>query len=517
LNQQDAKNGLHSRRSVLRALGGGLLAACTLDGLMGTAAVAKEDLPYKIYGWTGDDFTLGHRLRDKKFEGGPRKVEKAVDFVIIGGGMSGLSLAHFLQDHDFLLLEQYSDLGGQARGNPSGQPGFSYGSTWINSVEGELGQLLDVLGLKPKKLESISTCWRWNDTWANYPKESNEPTLTKSFENLLEPCRNQLAKVGKSFAFASSNDDAAAEMDKVAFEKVADIQPGQFRNLIDNYFRSVACCNASTASSLAGFALIQSLINQRYALPGGNAVIVDALKSSLTAKHPDALLTNVFVWSVELQDNGALVTYSDATGEYHTISAKHVSITAPPMVASRLVTNIDNSTRIPLLKFRYGSYLVGNLQLRSSLLDFGYQGYSNQLSGLAEIDIAGALGTPRDLSRLTLKQPFEPGSEGRELLLDGDQPELATSLIDQLQACLPTRKLDVESITLSRWGHAIAVPLRGYYSLIGKIAANQLSSLSFSHCSTAGIASLEAAVEAARQAADRALGKQVKKAISLSY
>jgi len=523
LNQQDAEHGLHSRRSVLKTFGSGLLAASGLNYLTRTSVVAKEaqDPPYKIYGWTGDNFELGHRLRDKKFDAKPRKVEKTVDFVIVGGGISGLSLAHFLDDHDFLLLEQYSDLGGQARGNLSGDVRFSYGSTWINSVEGELGGLLDALALKPKKLEPISTSWLWNDHWSRFPNQTNEPTLSRSFADLLEPSRIQLKKVGKSFAFDGTNDDALLELDKVAFEKVADIETGQFRNLIDNYFRSVACCSAETASALAGFTLLQSLTNQRYALPGGNAVLVDALKTRLIAEHPDALLTNVFVWAVELQESGALVTYSDAAGEYHTISAKHVAVTAPPMVASRLIANLNSVSRIPLLKFRYGSYLVGNVELHSPNFDFGYQGYSNQLTGLAEIDIVGVddnnLGKAQGLSRLTLKQPFEPGSEGRTLLLEGDQAELARSLIDQLQACTPAKALEFDSITLSRWGHAIAVPSPGYYSLISKIKANQPSSLSFSHCSTAGIASLEAAVDAARQAANRALGKQVKKTISLSY
>jgi hypothetical protein len=524
LNWRDREDTLHSRRSALKTICGGFLAASGLNYLGGTNVLAKQEalareIPYKIMGWTGDDFTLGHRLRDKKFDAAPRKVEKTVDFVIVGGGISGLSLAHFLQDHDFLLLEQYGDLGGQARGDLTEKIGFSYGSTWINSLEGELGQLLEAVGLKPTKLESISTAWLWNEHWKSL---TNEATLAKNFANLLESCRSQLKQVGKSLAFSSTGNSALVELDKLAFDKVADIQAGQFQNLIDNYFRSVACCNTKTASALAGLKLLQSLTNQRFSLCGGNAALVKVLKAAISVKHPCALLNKVFVWAIEPQDAGVLVTYSDAHGEYHTVSAKHVAITAPPMVASRLITNMNNIARIPLLKLRYGSYLVGNIQLSSPIFDFGYQGYSSNLSGLAEIDVAEAacggrpLSHPPHGSRLTLKQPFEPGSEGRTLLLEGNQDSLSQLLIDQLQTCAPGQRLDVESITLSRWGHAIAAPLPGYYAVVSKIAADQLPSVSLSHCSTAGIASLEAAVEAARQTANRALGKPAKKSISFS-
>jgi hypothetical protein len=253
---------------------------------------------------------------------------------------------------------------------------------------------------------------------------------------------------------------------------------------------------------------MQQFALPRYALPGGNATFAEALESNVSAKHLGALLTNVFVWAVELQDSGALVTYSDDHGEFHTIAAKHVAITAPPMVASRIVSNLNNKARIPLLRQHYGSYLVGNIQLGSSFADHPYQSYSSNLSGLAEID--------SEKSRLTLKHPFEPGSDGRTLLLEGDEQVLAQSLDEQLRQCMPGKKFEIESITLSRWGHAIAAPLPGYYAIASQIAANQLPSLSFSHCSTAGIASLEAAVEAARQAADRALGKEGRKSISYS-
>ncbi len=85
-------------------------------GLTADTYDVARDWHYEIAPWTGDDFVLGHRLRDADFPPAVIESERSVDFVIVGGGIAGLTAAHFLRDHNFLLLEQYADLGGQSRG-----------------------------------------------------------------------------------------------------------------------------------------------------------------------------------------------------------------------------------------------------------------------------------------------------------------------------------------------------------------------------------------------------------------
>jgi len=521
LKPSNNNNGLHTRRSALKTIAGGLLTASGLDQLVAGQARAKpEDAPgkYKIFPWTGDDFTLGHRLRDKKFDHGIRTPETSVDFVIVGGGIAGLAAAHYLKNHDYILLEQYGSVGGQALGSGSANRGFSYGSTWLNSIDGASGELIDSLSLKTRQLEAFSSAWLWENNWTSFPGES-EKSFSQAMETLLDSCGDQIREVDQSFAFGDMNDSTLADLDKLAFDEAATFQSEQFQDLINNYFRSVACCDTKKISALGGAKLLRSLSGKRYTLCGGNQRLAEALKAEATALRANALVINAFVWEVQVQEAGALVTYSDGAGQLHTILAKHVIVTAPPMVASRLLTNLNNSDRIPLLKFHYGSYLVGNVDLEAALFDFGYQGYTKKLSGLAEIDIVeyGCQDARANKGqRLTLKQPFESSSEGRSLLLEGNQEELAQALLDQLQACVPGKALAVKSITLSRWGHAIAAPVPGYYAIAAKIAAQDIPGLSLAHCSTAGIASVEAAVEAARRAADRALGRPAKKSISYS-
>src|SRR5262249_6704535 len=96
-----------------------------------TAAGKKK---YEIAPWTGDDFTIGHRFRNRNFPTFPSQSEQHVDFVIIGGGIAGLTAAHYLKNHKVLLLEQYQETGGQSRGSSYRDTRFSYGAAYMSNV-----------------------------------------------------------------------------------------------------------------------------------------------------------------------------------------------------------------------------------------------------------------------------------------------------------------------------------------------------------------------------------------------
>ena len=118
---------------------------------------------YTIEPWSGDNFQQGHLLRDGKIYDGEIASERDVDFVILGGGIAGLCSAYYLRNYDFILLEQYEKLGGQARGGSHNGLNFSYGGSCIRSLEGDLGQLLSELSLKAARLETSQNSWHLAD------------------------------------------------------------------------------------------------------------------------------------------------------------------------------------------------------------------------------------------------------------------------------------------------------------------------------------------------------------------
>lgn len=217
------ENNQINRRAFLQGLSNwlGFSALAYVAGTAGGAAFAQEaqttaGWSYELEPWTGDDFTMGHQLRGRKFPPFPEKVEKTVDFVIIGGGIAGLTSAYYLRDHDFLLLEQYDTLGGQSRGSNYRGIGYSYGAAYMNDMEDPVGSLLSSLSLKPIKLDNPNS-WRWENAWAAGAEGSGSNKLHSEFKRLLSDCKpiwKELDKVDNPVPLAG---EAFVKLDNTQF------------------------------------------------------------------------------------------------------------------------------------------------------------------------------------------------------------------------------------------------------------------------------------------------------------
>src|SRR6266567_3125609 len=88
-------------------------------------------------------FEVAHSIRDGDFRekaGNPGDTAESFDLVIVGGGISGLSAAHFFRKSNpnarILIIENHDDFGGHAKRNEftvAGRKLLGYGGTF--SVE----------------------------------------------------------------------------------------------------------------------------------------------------------------------------------------------------------------------------------------------------------------------------------------------------------------------------------------------------------------------------------------------
>jgi spermidine dehydrogenase len=164
-----------TRRDFLNGVAVGVagtwLAGCHWDVPSAEAQNAPGYYPPALTGMRGShpgSYDVGHAMRDGSFwktAGRPVDTGERYDLIVVGGGISGLSAAHFyLAQHRsgrVLILDNHDDFGGHAKRNefrPGGRLLLQNGGTW--SIESpfpystEARGLLTELGVDPPALQA---------------------------------------------------------------------------------------------------------------------------------------------------------------------------------------------------------------------------------------------------------------------------------------------------------------------------------------------------------------------------
>lgn len=512
-----------SRRRFLKSLG--LLLGCQQLGAEVFASPAKttkaktiaesakpKGAPYKLGPWTGDDFSMGHKMRAGEFPKFPDKAEKKVDFVIVGGGVAGLTAAYNLKDHDFLLLEQYADLGGNSRGASYHGIDYSYGAAYVGPVDGIYGELYSALSLEAVTLPPERNQFYFSGEWyAGTEGDSSKPVY-KEFARLIEESR----PIWKGLPLEpdplklSSGD--LQKLDASPFSGCLTGYSKEFMSLMESFCRSSFGGNLEQLSALAGYSLIQDLVTQTHVFKGGNPAIARALATKVQAAGSGRCLKNAFVWKIEIQESGASVVYSLADGSSHRVDCKHVIVATPPMVAARQLVHIPDQEKAQLFTFKYCSYLVANLLMKEKLFKGKYDCFVGAPFSFADITVAE---TPYMMSNsykpemgsvLTVYQPYVNGAEGRALLLMGDREKIAESIVPQIEKLVPGFLKGIDEVVLTRWGHALAVVGPSYFAKLAKLQALQTGTrYTLAHSSVMGWPAAESAIKGGKNAAERAM------------
>jgi hypothetical protein len=516
-----------SRREFLQQIGillcglsasGGLSVASQLEALAATKA-NKLNPNVKLLPWTGDDFSFGHRLRNSELPKFPTATERNLDFVIVGGGMAALTAAHHLRNENYLLLEQYDQTGGNARGDNSRGLWYSWGSQYLTDADGEIGQLLSDMHLKPVKIGPEKNAW-WDGTHFLPGVDGSGNTIYRDFKRL----RNEMAplwkKMGNATMYVSDLTPEFQRLDKPLLSTMLTGYSPQFMDLINGFLNSSNCGGVDMLSALSGASLLEDLVIPSYLLEGGNPALTRALTKSIESTTPQRMIKKAFVWSVTLKDNGASVVYEDKNHTLHRVNCKHVIIAISPMVAARVITNLKVVDRAQMYAFRYGSYLVGNFILSKRVFSGSFDNWLPSKYSFPDITIANTVYDKnghykKEMGQvLTIYSPFSAGSEGRSLLLQGDKERFSLDLRKQLVGFLGQEfENSLEKVQLSRWGHAMAITGPDYFKRMKKVLAGQTNSYSFAHSSYHGLPAAESAIVGGITAANRALGFKTKKAI----
>lgn len=516
---------------------------------------------FRLGPWTGDNFARGHALRDAEVPHSALETNRAVDVVVVGGGLAGLTAAHYLRDHDFLLLEQYAEVGGQSRGSTRQGVDFSFGAAFIRPPENEIAELLADLDLKPVKFDTSRHSWHAGDRCfvgvSSDSGSANSGISSGGISNSgISSIRSGTEKCYAEFRSFEQESKPIWELigslrgvqlppelkklDEKLFASSINSYSPEFVSLVDTILRTSNCLGVDKISALAGYMSMQDIFEPCYSFQGGNSAITRALAKRLSASGNSSnssnsgnprdpsessnsgessssrIVCDTFVWSMDVTESGVNIIYSDGAGHMHGVQAKHAIVTVPPMVAARILKNLDNASKAAMLAFRYGSYLVANCFFSKAVYGGSFSNWYSSPAGFSNIleatEIYRREGLyTKDMGQvLTIYQPYLPGSEGRTLLLEGDRTKLSRGILDQLAPISNQLEASLDSIVLSRWGHAMPVMNVGYFARMARLISMAHSNFSLSHSSSQGLQCAESAVSAARLAVNHALKVKTK-------
>lgn len=522
-------NDSNSRRAFLKQLG--LLLSCqyAIDESVFAAPVKKTMKPaagkassatkvpakpsqhYKIGPWTGDDFTIGHRLRLNDLPKFPDKAEKKVDFIIVGGGVAGLTTAWNLRDHDYLLLEQYDELGGQSRGGSYRGIDYSYGAAYIGPIDDIFGELYSAIGVNPVPLPPDRNAFLWDDKWKVGIEGSNCDAFYKEMKHFTDASKSIWDTIPADMSPDKLQSEGLRKLDQTLMIDCMKGYSKPFISLIDSFCKSALNGGLQQISGLAGYGLLYDLVSTTHVFKGGNPAIAKALSAKLEKAGSGRAVKKAFVWKIEIKDGGASVVYSAGDGSVHRVDCKHVIVATSPLVAARQMVHVPDDLKAGLLSFRFGSYLVANVCMKEKLFKGPYDCFAGTPYTFSDITVAETPYMKTDSyepnmgSVLTVYQPYSAGTEGRMLLFQGDKVKLASSTTDQIEKLVPGALKVIDEVVLSRWGHALAIINPGYFNKLAKYQNLSNVPYSFAHSSIWGWPAAESAIRGGLLCAKRAL------------
>ncbi|MDR3369862.1 FAD-dependent oxidoreductase [Rhodoferax sp.] len=460
-------------------------------------------------GFAGVNFTRGHLLQSAGDAAQPRAwpaptVTQRTDVLIAGGGVAGLAAARALRlqgVEDFALLELEDEAGGNARGGVVGGQACPLGAHYLpvpSDEAPEVQDLLEEFGLRQR----VSGRWVYNErhlchspqerlffngawqegllptngvgasTLAQYRVFSALVTQLQRQARWTIPIRNRpLAPVQKALA-------AITFASYLAQNGLTD---RHLRWYLDYCCRDDYGAGIATVSAWAGIHYFAS--RHGFSAPGmetgesdglltwpeGNAWLTRRLAAPLGQR----LITGRVILRIANVKHGVEVdAFNTATQTVERWQARRAIVALPIFIAARVVQNPPDWLREAAAQTTYAPWLVANLHISAALHDrpgappswdnvlygdaanapgLGYVDASHQ--NLQSVPAATVLTYYRALGDL--------GLPGRRMLLATPWASWRDAILAELSVPHPDLAAKLTRIDITRYGHAMAIPVPG--------------------------------------------------------
>jgi monoamine oxidase len=523
MGQGDAVTAV-SRRALLAA------AAAPLMGCTGSPEITG--------GFNGISHERGHLLRAPAAGRSAATASRRTRVLIAGGGIAGLAAARALRLRgidDFVLLELEDSAGGNSRGGKVGGIACPLGAHYL-PVPGDdapqVQNLLEELGLRRR----ISGRWQYDERHlCHSPQERlffqgewqdgllplqgvGVDTLAqyRRFSQRVESAR-QAARYTVPLA------DAAAAPSQLALDAwpfSAWLERERFTDAHLRWYLDYCCrddygAGIGSVSAWAGIHYFASRHGfhvprdgpERDAVltwPQGNGWLSERMAWPLAER----LRTGRVVTRIASLRHGVEVDAIDvASGASERWLADRCIVALPVFVAARVVESPPPFLKLAASRIRYAPWLVANLHLREPLEDRRgpAPAWDNVLYGTKGLGYVDARHQSLDptpgATVLSWYRPLGDEPDARRKLLEQPWTVWRDAMLAELSAPHPDIARKATRLEVTRYGHAMAMPLPGTLKAWSDRSTLRSDRLAFAHSDWAGYSVFEEAMAAGHQAA----------------
>lgn len=499
----------------------------------------------------GPSSTLGHRIRDG---GVPQPhTTRRVGVMIIGGGISGLSAAWWLQKHhaqDVLLVEMEQEVGGNARHGSNAISAYPWGAhyvplpgpeaTYVRALFEELNVITgyDRSGrpiyndyyLCHDPAERLLMNGRWQDGLVPQTDLSEKDrSQIEAFLTFVEDLKRAKGGDGKP-AFTiplelSSCDQRFRQYD--GFTMAEFLARHRWDSPALKWYVNYCCrddygATADQVSAWAGLHYFASRSGQAanaeshtvLTWPQGNGWLADQLRTRVASK----IKTQQLVTNIEQETDAVAVDVFDPSLNHTTrYLAQAVICAVPRFVAAKLMRNMREKPPAYLGAFSYAPWMVANVSLvnapggKGAPLSWDNVSYHSRSLGYI-VATHQHLALFRTKTVLTYYLPLteaDPSTE-RKRAAARSYDEWATIVAQDLSRMHPDIEKEIENIDIWIWGHGMIRPAPGFiWGEARREALKPVGRVHFAHSDMSGVSIFEEAQYRGVEAAQAVL-KQIK-------
>ena len=430
-----------------------------------------------------NDMSVGHLAFENRPDqaGGQFPITKNLqtEYMIVGGGIAGMSAAYKLRDKDFLLFELSNILGGSSAGGSYENIPLCHGAHYDLSYPSNYGQeTLELLAeLDIVKHDPFSDSWKFVDKKYLISKNKESQTFAHgSFrkavlpdeadkEPFLELMNSYMGKMPMPTRLIK---EEFRELDSISFLHWLQQKfsfSDDFVEGLDYHMKDDYGAGSDQVSALAGihyFACRPYYTKpvELFSPPEGNYYFIKRMYDKLPK---DRVITSHLVKLIREKDEGFEVEVVDAVKKEITLVSCKKVIYAGHKYALKYIFPRD----YPLFhKTAYAPWVVVNFIMKKSRSKKSFwqnEIISEDKSLLGFVDSSAQFSSQKEKRVLTVYYCFKPEEREMMSLIEERKQTFVDQSLSHLEKYFDTSfKNQVEKVIIKQMGHAMPIPNPGY-------------------------------------------------------